>query len=116
MRRPAALVLLACLLAPAGASAHVTRCSGTAPIDGGCTFTVTATTPHVWGMLASDLFIGVADYVIEGPSGRHAASCYAYPGVTTCVPNERGHFDPGDRITVTVAATGAGSWAFSLAH
>lgn len=87
-----------------------------APTDGTCTFSVVATTPHVSGYLTSNLFTGVAEYAIEGPKGSHTGSCYAYPGVVTCVPSERGWFDPGDQVRVTVVATGVGDWEFLLLH
>ncbi|HEX9695137.1 MAG TPA: hypothetical protein VGB64_02345 [Actinomycetota bacterium] len=113
MRRFVAVAFLVAAL-PVGAQAGVARCDGIAPLEPGCTFTVVATTAHVDAMLVSDLFTGVAEYAVAGPTGSISASCYAYPGVTTCFPSHRGWFAPGDSITVTVGVTGAGSWAFSL--
>jgi len=111
-----ASMLLLATAVPSGAHAAVTRCQGLAPMESGCSFTVIATTPHVSQLLTSNLFTGIAEYEVTGPSGRFAGSCYAHPGVVTCIPSERGWFDPGDEIRVSVSVTGAGDWEFSLWH
>jgi hypothetical protein len=114
-RIASAALLLAALTGSSPAHAAARSCGGVAPVVRSCGFSVAATTTLVDGYFESSLFAGTAEYAIDGPHGSIRASCYAYPGVSTCFPVSQGSFQTGDPIDVTVHdVTGAGPWQLLL--
>lgn len=119
-------LLVACALAALSAgslgftpaSAAITTCDGFAPSTTTCAFTVTLEHSHPIGVLKGQLFTGLGEYTVSGPSGRVHASCYGYPaGVFMCDGDgNEWPFLRGETISISVTVTGVGDWSFTLTN